>query len=157
MVIRSIKLTERPRMNEYTEQDILLDFNPTKIIDTVEMGADLQRQGYWGDRFVTYIITSPTNNTTELEELIYVYQILYKACPDLLKVFWFKKGESFIISCPYMKTEQNIQNFIDIKSELTRIIQFFIIRGYKEEEIIENIKIYKKMMVSIIEPVDEED
>lgn len=150
MVIAAIKLTEKPRMDKYTEQDILLDFNPTKVVDTINMGSDLKRDGYWSDRFVIYLVTSPTDKTDELEEMIYVYRIFHEACPDFLKVFWFKEGESFIVAYPYMKTEQDAQNFLDIKAELTRVIQFLLLKGYKREEIIENIKEYKGMLVNIV-------
>ena len=149
MVIAAIKLTEKPRMNNYTEQDILLDFNPTKVVDTINMGSDLKRDGYWGDRFIIYLVTSPTNKADELEEMVYVYRIFHEACPEFLKVFWFKKSESFIVAYPYMKDDQNAQNFINIKSELTRVIQFLLLKGYKREEIIKSIKEYKGMLVNI--------
>lgn len=149
MVIAAIKLTEEPRMNNYTEQDILLDFNPTKVVDTINMGSDLKRDGYWSDRFIIYLVTSPTNKADELKEMVYVYRIFQEACPEFLKVFWFKKSESLIVAYPYMKKEQDAQNFLDIKAELTRVIQFLLLIGYKREEVIKNIKEYKKMLVNI--------
>ena len=149
MVIAAIKLTEEPRMNNYTEQDILLDFNPTKIVDTINMGSDLKRDGYWSDSFIIYLVTSPTNKADELKEMVYVYRIFQEACPEFLKVFWFKESESFIVAYPYMKKEQDAQNFIDIKAELTRVIQFLLLIGYKREEVIKNIKEYKRMLVNI--------
>jgi len=149
MVIAAIKLTEEPRMNNYTEQDILLDFNPTKVVDTINMGSDLKRDGYWSDRFIIYLVTSPTNKDDELKEMVYVYRIFQEACPEFLKVFWFKESESFIVAYPYMKKEQDAQNFIDIKAELTRVIQFLLLIGYKREEVIKNIKEYKRMLVNI--------
>jgi hypothetical protein len=149
MVIAAIKLTEEPRMDKYTEQDILLDFNPTKIVDTINMGSDLKRDGYWSDRFIIYLVTSPTNKADELKEMVYVYRIFQEACPDFLKVFWFKKSESFIVAYPFMKEEQDAQNFIDIKAELIRVIQFLLLRRYKREEVIKNIKEYKRMLVNI--------
>ena len=149
MVIAAIKLTEEPRMDKYTEQNILLDFNPTKMMDTINMGSDLKRDGYWSDRFIIYLVTSPTNKADELKEMVYVYRIFQEACPDFLKVFWFKKSESFIVAYPFMKEEQDAQNFIDIKAELIRVIQFLLLRRYKREEIIKSIKEYKKMLVNV--------
>jgi hypothetical protein len=149
MVIAAIKLKVKPQMNKYTKKDVILDINPTKVIDEINMGSDLKRFGYWSDRFVTYLVTTPTNNFKEIEEMFFVYHLLYKACPDLLKVFWFKKDESFIVSYPYMNDENDSENFINIKSELTRVTQFLLLQNYKEEDVISKIRDYKKLLINI--------
>ena len=149
MMIAAIKLSEKPKMTKYTEKDILLDMDPTKTIDKIEMGEHLIREGYWSKRFVIYLVSSPDRNEVELKDQALIMKTLEKACPDLVKVFWFKKDEVLAVVYPFMDDENDASNFISIKSELIRVTQFFYLEEMKPDLIVEKVKKYADLLITI--------
>lgn len=147
MVIAAISLTEKPEMDKYTKEDILKDLDPIKTIDSITMGESLVRDGYWSKRFVIYLISSPDNNKTEMRDISLIMKTLEAARPDITKVFWFKK--SLVVSYPFMNEEKDALSFIEIKSELIRFTQFLYLEGIEPKKIIEKVRKYSELLISI--------
>lgn len=151
MLVASLLLTEKPDLDKYTIKDILYEIDPIRVVDTINIGTELKKQQLWSDHFITNIVTSPTQNKQELRELFIVMFIFQKALPNFVKSFWIKDGESLAITYPFLKDSDNINNFMAIKSEIIRNIQFQMTRGILYQDIVNTIKEYSKLLFRISE------
>lgn len=132
MIVGAVKLNDTADLSKYSEADILKEFDPRKLLDSIDMGT-LRRDGYYSDNFIMYIVSckdpKSENEINEINDLYTCYRVMQRTEPKLFRVFWLKKDTKMMVVYPFYLDEENTVNFLSIKQELLRFIQFLYING----------------------------
>lgn len=148
MLIASYLFTEKFELDKYTIKDVLYEIDPIKVVEDVDMGSELKKRVVYGKHFIIDLVSSvSSDNTKELKELFAVFGVFNLALPNIVKTFWVKEYEVFAVAYPFFEKGNNVTNFVTLKMEIVRHIQFQMTKGLPVSDIIKSTKEFAKLII----------